>query len=78
MPVYPGAHNRHHRHSGIGLMTPAAVHHGRAPALHAERARVLQQAYARTPERFVRRPPTPPTLPTAAWINKPNTKEAAH
>jgi putative transposase len=26
-----------HRHSGIGLMTPAAVHYGRAGALHAER-----------------------------------------
>ena len=71
-------YNHHHRHSGIGLMTPATVHHGRAHALHAERARVLRQAYARTPERFVRRPPTPPALPAAAWINKPNTDEAAH
>jgi putative transposase len=71
-------YNHQHRHSGIGLMTPAAVHHGRAEALHAERTRVLQQAYARTPERFVRRPPTPPALPAAAWINKPNTDEAAH
>jgi hypothetical protein len=35
-------------------------------------------AYAATPERFVRRPPTPPALPTAAWINKPNTEEVAH
>jgi putative transposase len=71
-------YNHQHRHSGIGLMTPTAVHHGRAQALHAERARVLAQAYARTPERFVRRPPTPPALPAAAWINKPNTDEAAH
>ena len=71
-------YNHHHRHSGIGLMTPAAVHYGRAEQLHAERARVLGEAYARTPERFVRRPPTPPELPTAAWINKPDTKEAAH
>ena len=23
------------------------------------------------PERFVRKPPTPPQLPTAAWINQP-------
>jgi putative transposase len=70
-------YNQQHRHSGIGLMTPAAVHHGRAGQLHADRARVLDQAYARTPERFVRRPPQPPALPTAAWINKPDTKEAA-
>jgi putative transposase len=71
-------YNHHHRHSGIGLMTPAAVHHGRAQELHAERQRVLDAAYTTTPERFVRRPPTPPELPTAAWINKPKTKEAAH
>ncbi len=71
-------YNHQHRHSGIGLMTPAAVHHGRAKTLHAERQRVLQAAYASTPERFVRRPPRPPALPTAAWINKPNTQEATH
>ncbi len=71
-------YNHQHRHSGIGLMTPAAVHYGRATTLRAERARVLADAYARTPERFVRRPPRPPALPTAAWINKPDTKEVAH
>ena len=71
-------YNHQHRHSGIGLMTPAAVHHGHATELHAERQRVLTAAYAATPERFVRRPPTPPELPTAAWINKPTTEEAAH
>jgi putative transposase len=59
-------------------MPPAAVHHGLAQALHAERARVLEAAYAATPERFVRRPPRPPALPTGAWINKPDSKEAAH
>ena len=71
-------YNQAHRHSGIGLMTPAAVHHGQAPALHAARARVLDAAFARNPERFVRKPPVPPELPTAAWINKPDTKEVAH
>ena len=70
-------YNQHHRHSGIGLMTPDAVHHGRAEALHADRARVLDAAYASTPERFVRRPPRPPALPTAAWINKPDDERAA-
>ena len=34
-------------------------------------AHVLDAAYARNPERFVRKPPVPPELPTAAWINKP-------
>jgi putative transposase len=38
----------HHRHSGLGLMTPAAVHYGRAKGLHAGRASVLAEAYAAT------------------------------
>ncbi len=71
-------YNHQHRHSGIGLMTPTAVHHGQATELHAQRARVLQAAYTATPERFVRRPPTPPELPTAVWINKPTTEEITH
>lgn len=72
-------YNHAHRHSGIGLMTPVAVHHGHAKQLHAARARVLAAAYARNPERFVRQPPVPPELPAAAWINKPaDTKEVAH
>jgi putative transposase len=72
-----GWYNHTHRHSGIGLMTPAAVHYGRAEALHTERARVLAAAYAANPERFVRGVPAPPALPTAAWINPPAKPEAA-
>src|SRR5688500_5577232 len=64
--------NHEHRHSGIGLMAPATVHHGRAQALHADRARILDAAYQANPERFVRRSPTPPPIPAAAWINKPD------
>ncbi|MGH2869528.1 MAG: IS3 family transposase [Solirubrobacteraceae bacterium] len=72
-------YNHAHRHSGIGLMTPAAVHHGNAQQLRDARARVLDAAYQRHPERFVRKPPAPPELPTAAWINKPaDTNEVAH
>jgi putative transposase len=72
-------YNHHHRHGGIGLMTPATVHYGRAERVHAERQRVLDAAYANTPERFVRQAPTAPPVPTAAWINKPTTtEEAAH
>jgi putative transposase len=77
--AFVGWYNHEHHHSGIGLMTPAAVHYGQAQQLHAARARVLEAAFARTPERFVRKPPAPPELPTAAWINKPaHTKEVAH
>jgi putative transposase len=71
-------YNHQHHHSGIGLMTPVTVHYGRAEQAHARRADVLDAAYASTPERFVRRAPTPPPIPAAAWINKPKTKEAAH
>jgi putative transposase len=68
-------HHEHH-HSGIALMTPDAVHHGQAPQVHAARITVLDAAYARHPERFVRRAPVPPALPVAVWINKPaDTKE---
>ena len=64
-------YNEVHRHSSIGLCTPADVHHGRAGAVRDARATVLAAAYADHPERFVRKPPQPPLLPTAAWINPP-------
>jgi putative transposase len=71
-------YNQQHRHCGIGLMTPATVHHGHAEQVHADRALVLDAAYAATPERFIRHPPRPPALPTAAWINKPDSEQPAH
>jgi putative transposase len=64
-------YNEEHRHSGIGLHTPAEVHSGRAERVRARRADVLDAAYAAHPERFVRKPPEPPALPTAVWINEP-------
>ena len=60
-----------HRHCGIGFHTPADVLYGRAEAVHDKRAIVLNDAYAIHPERFVRKPPQPPALPTAVWINEP-------
>jgi putative transposase len=75
-------YNTEHRHSGIGMLPPEAVHHGRAEAMHQARARVLADAQAAHPERFVRQPPRPPRLPTAAWINPPkpadNPQEVTH
>jgi len=65
-------YNHEHRHSGIGLHTPASVHYGTATAIRAERAKVLDTAFAANPERFSGRRPTPPKLPTAAWINDPS------
>jgi putative transposase len=72
-----GWYNLAHHHSGIGLLVPADVHHGRAEQVQAARAEILTAAYATHPERFVRRPPRPPALPTVAWINQPNSQEAA-
>lgn len=68
-------YNTVHRHSGIGLLTPADVHYGRAPEITAARAVTLDAAYAAHPERFVRRPPTPPVVPSAVWINPPMKEE---
>ena len=70
-----GHYNHFHRHSGIGLHTPASVHYGTATDIREDRARVLNAAYAAHPERFVNRPPSPPLLPEAAWINKPVPKD---
>ena len=64
-------YNGEHRHSGIGMHTPFNVHHGRAPVIQHDRARVLTTAYAAHPERFVQHHPQPPTFPTTTWINEP-------
>lgn len=64
-------YNTEHHHSGIGLLTPDVVHSGRAPQITDQRQMVLASAYTAHPERFVRRPPRPPRLPDAAWINQP-------
>lgn len=65
------AYNHDHRHSGIGYHTPASVHYGTAAEVRALRAETLGAAYAANPARFGHRRPTPPELPTAAWINEP-------
>jgi putative transposase len=64
-------YNYQHYHTGLGLMTPASVHHGLAQAVRQQRNHVLLAAYAARPERFVNGPPTAPALPAAVWINKP-------
>ena len=61
-----------HRHAGIGLHTPASVHFGTAPEVRSQRAATLDVAYAANPARFRHRRPTPPKLPTIAWINEPS------
>jgi putative transposase len=64
-------YNTEHHHSGLGLLTPETVHYGRAKQVIAARQNVLNRAYEAHPERFIHRPPTPPALPEAVWINPP-------
>lgn len=64
-------YNYEHHHSSLGLLTPADVHFGRAEAMLDQRQQVLQIAYQKNPERFVKGPPRPAQLPAAVWINPP-------
>lgn len=64
-------YNERHRHTGIALMTPHAVHYGQAAGLQVVRAKALLEAHQAHPERFPGGTPHPWPLPTAAWINKP-------
>lgn len=64
-------YNNEHRHSGLGLLPPAVVHHGLAPEAIERRRAILDAAYAAHPERFVRKPPRPLPAPKEVWINKP-------
>jgi putative transposase len=63
-------YNHQHRHSSLGLMTPADVHHGNDQTVTAARQHVLDRFHQHHPERF-RQPPRAPQLPEAVWINKP-------
>jgi putative transposase len=63
-------YNTEHRHSGIGLHTPADVHFGLAEVMREKRQGVLDAAYAAMPERF-RTPPQAPRIPEVFWINRP-------
>ena len=70
-------YNHEHRHSGLGFLTPAAVHFGQAATVRAHRQHVLTAAYAAHPERFVKGRPQPADLPQAVWINPPVKKTTA-
>jgi putative transposase len=65
-------YNTEHHHSGLGLLTPADVHHDVAEQRVAARALVLARAYAAHPERFPAGRPHPPARPVEVWINPPN------
>ncbi|TFD69849.1 IS3 family transposase [Cryobacterium ruanii] len=75
MASFVDGYNHEHRHSGIGLNTPADVHYGLAEAKAIERAATLDAARARFPERFsTTQTPQILSVPATAWINKPAEK----
>jgi putative transposase len=67
-------YNAEHHHAGLGLLTPADVHHGLAEERVAARATVLATAYAAHPERFPGGLPQPPAPPVEVWINRPKAR----
>ena len=64
-------YNCEHYHSGIGFLTPEAVHYGRAEQMIKERQATLIAAYVKHPNRFKGKLPSPAPIPETVWINKP-------
>jgi len=80
MDTFANWYNHEHRHTGIGLHTPADVHFGLATDKAADRRSVLTDARARHPHRFgTTHAPKILDLPDTAWINRPaeNTAQEA-
>lgn len=70
-------YNREHHHTGLALLTPADVHFNRAHVVLQKRQALLQTAYEKTPERFVKGVSSPSQLPDAVWINPPTSATTA-
>jgi transposase InsO family protein len=72
MDTFTNWYNHEHRHTGIGLHTPADVHFGLATDKATDRRTVLTQARARHPQRFgTTHAPKILDLPDTVWINRP-------
>ena len=73
MDSFAGWYNHEHRHTGIGLHTPADVHYGLAADRATARRAVLTDARTRHPHRFATTtPPKILDLPDTVWINPPS------
>jgi len=70
-------YNHEHHHTSLGLMTPAVVHSQQVDKIRASRQRVLDEAYAAHPERFVKGRPLAPKVPDQVWINPPQSADDA-
>jgi len=74
MADFIDGYNHNHRHTGIGLNTPADVHYGLAAATAKDRSAVLATVRAANPHRFsTNSDPKILALPGTTWINKPLT-----
>lgn len=68
-------YNGEHHHTGLALLTPADVRFYLTQTVLQKRQAVLNAAYARTPERFVKGPPAPLQVLQAIWITPPQTSK---
>lgn len=78
MDEFTHAYNHHHRHTGIGMHTPADVHYGHADQIDQDRDAALEAARRTHPERFSTRAQRRPKIldrNPAAWINQPPADE---
>lgn len=64
-------YNYEHHHSGIAMLTPYDVHWGDVDKKLMERQCVLDAAYEKYPERFIKGCPQVQKLEKEVWINKP-------
>ena len=76
--VFFDNYNHVHRHSGIGLHTPASVHYGTHLEIREQRQVTLNAAYEANPIRFRRLAPQAPSIPELVWINPPELEVAAN
>jgi putative transposase len=67
-------YNDEHRHSGLGLHTPANVHYGTATQTRQQRGLVLTVAYHAHPGRFTHKPPNHPPCPPTHGSTHPTRK----
>ena len=74
--AYMSWYNDEHHHTGLALLTPATVHHGRTEAVLETRQTTLDAAYSEHPERFIKGPPRTPSPPVEVWINPPRTDDS--
>lgn len=72
-------YNGEHRHSSLGLLTPAMVHYNQTGRVREQRQQVLDAAYQLHPERFVRSAQDhPPSPPRRGSTSQSNSHEKTH